>query len=181
MIRKIIYVLVILLLYSPVCLAEDNCTSGDCEAWTQDMFTELVTFLYTNGEVIRTAHGNELYNITISTKEDGTLVGHLGLFPIQELVILTVEKFIFKEDGAKIVDHNFYYSYFSDTIGEYLYLPNYIDSNHIVIDRNSLVEDMTTALVKEYKKEGYDNEEWNYWMGLFYEYMRTQKAKGRSL
>lgn len=177
MFRKIVCLMIALFLLLGVAFANEDCPDGECKAWTQEMFSELVTFLYNNGESVPTIYGDNIYNITLSAVEDGSLVAHLGFYPTEYFVILTVEAFDYGEDGTKVIDHNFYYSYFDKDIGEYWFLPNYIDGN-IVITKDSAVRSLIPKVPQQYKKEGYDNEEWAFWMGLFYEYMLVEKAKG---
>ena len=170
--KKFLCILLVLFSFSFAFAKEDK--------WTQEKFTDLVTFLYTDGEAIVTAYGDTLYNISMTISEDGSLVVHFGLFPSEEIVILTIEKTEFKEDGGRIVDHDFFYSYFSTDIGTYYYLPARVTTNHIILSAENVLEDMTSDVKKEYKFEGYEDEDWLFWMNVYYEYMQTQKAKGRS-
>lgn len=62
--KKFICMIVVFFALFSFAYAEDE--------WTQDKFTDLVTFLYTDGELIRTAYGDEIYNISITIEEERT-------------------------------------------------------------------------------------------------------------
>lgn len=183
MIRKIIIIFITLCLLSPNCVADDECKENDCGAWTQDMFTELVTFVYNVGEQTSSNYGVELYNISLELPKENDIIirGHLGLYDFESYVVLIVESITHNKEGDTVIDHNFYTSYFVPYLGEYYYLPHLITGNIIVKGEGSIVKEMVPKISQEFALEGYNNEEWLYWMGLFYEYMLTEKSKGRSI
>jgi hypothetical protein len=185
-VKKIIC-LIIALLFLPSCATAEKEKPKQLETdeWTQEMFTELVTFVYNTGDQLRIDDvGTTLYNISLGTpdnngEDDVILVVHLGFLPEDQLVILTVEAFTFIEGGVKVVDHNFYYNYFDEDLGEYFYLPVYIDGNIVTLDKDGILLSTTPKLSQEVNFEGYKNEEWLFWAKAFYNYMQEEKAKGQ--
>jgi hypothetical protein len=174
--RLIGFIVLLLIAITPACevMASD---------WTQDKFTELITFVYNEGEKIVTGYGVEFYNVSLELPEEDDVIirGHLGLYDFESYVVLIVEAITHDEDGNTVIDHNFYSSYFIPDLGEYCCLPNEITGNIIVKDKDSVIESVVPKLTQRFELEGYENEEWLFWMGLFYEYMQTEKAKGRSI
>lgn len=149
------------------------------EEWTQEKFTDLVTFVYNYGEVIKLHTGTDFYSITLEVDE--FLVAHLGFIPEELRVILTVEAFDFDDDGNRVVDHNFYEHYFCEETGMYYPFPNTISGNIVVLDEQSILLDLITKITREFVAEGYKNKEWEYWINKFYEHMQEVVAKGVSI
>lgn len=149
------------------------------KAWTVEMFTDVVTYVYNYGEALQTSVGITIYNVTLPAESPDFLV-HLGFIPDEDFVVLTTEKFTYKDD-LKIVDHVFYYSYFNEEDGMYSYLPNVISGNHIVLDEDGVVVDMTSDTYAEYDSDGHDSILWKFWMQVYYEYVQQKIAEGRSV
>ncbi len=147
------------------------------EEWTQEKFTDLITFAYTHGEVIDYV-GVAMYNLTLT--EGGWLTAYFVLIPDLEQAILTVEASEPGNDGSIIYDHNWYEHWFCEKTGQYYPFPNVITGRFATLKDGILLESIPKT-TQTFKEEGYKKTEWRYWIDRFYNYMQETLAKGDAI